>query len=371
MGENIQQRLRSSACQTEVNQNADGSDEHAVKSKVRLCFPRRPYAEQKGHHKRTGNCRIHSRFFAEESRRWNEDGKNAQLGEKTSHENSYPSDPAHESPPMMSIRTLKYSRRRIPMRVLTTASAILLAGVLASAQAPTPNPTNKTGVIGLMHAIHSTNDAAKTLEFYSAVFGLTGRVGPFQSTGPQILTDSPGATLQVAMTRINGAFNFELTQFGNIERQLNKQPEIADPGAPMLKFIVRDIDAIVAAAKKVNAPIITKGGAPIVVPTSLGKTKAIIMRDPNGYFVEAIQGMPAADSQQGPVIGAILGLTIRDMDETLKYWNGILGLELEAEKNFSNDTAMLDLMGLPKGASYRMAGGLISGSKARIEMIEI
>jgi len=32
---------------------------------------------------------------------------------------------------------------------------------------------------------------------------------------------------------------------------------------------------------------------------------------------------------------------------------------------------MLDLLGLPKGASYRMAGGLISGSKARIEMIEI
>ena len=257
------------------------------------------------------------------------------------------------------------------MRVPTTAVTILLAGVLASAQAPTPNPTNKTGVIGLMHAIHSTNDAAKTLEFYSAVFGLTGRVGPFQSTGPQILTDSPGATLQVAMTRINGAFNFELTQFGNIERQLNKQPEIADPGAPMLKFIVRDIDAIVAAAKKVNASIITKGGTPIVVPTSLGKTKAIIMRDPDGYFVEAIQGMPAADSQQGPVIGAIMGLTIRDMDETLKYWNGILGLELEAEKDFSNDTAMLDLMGLPKGASFRMAGGLISGSKARIEMIEI
>jgi catechol 2,3-dioxygenase-like lactoylglutathione lyase family enzyme len=257
------------------------------------------------------------------------------------------------------------------MRVLTTAVTILLAGGFASAQAPTPNPTNKTGVIGLMHAIHSTNDAAKTLEFYSAVFGLTGRVGPFQSTGPQILTDSPGATLQVAMTRINGAFNFELTQFGNIERQLNKQPEIADPGAPMMKFIVRDIDAIVAAAKKVNASIITKGGTPIVVPTSLGKTKAIIMRDPDGYFVEAIQGMPAGDSQQGPVIGAIMGLTIRDMDETLKYWNGILGLELEAEKDFSNDTAMLDLMGLPKGASFRMAGGLISGSKARIEMIEI
>jgi catechol 2,3-dioxygenase-like lactoylglutathione lyase family enzyme len=257
------------------------------------------------------------------------------------------------------------------MRVLIAAASVLLTSTVASAQAPTPNPTNKTGVIGLMHAIHSTNDAAKTLDFYQAVFGLSGRVAPFQSTGPQILTDSPGATLQVAMTRINGAFSFELTQFGNIERQLNKQPEIADPGAPMMKFIVRDIDAIVAAAKKVNATIITKGTTPAVVETSLGKAKAIIMRDPDGYFVEAIQGTPAPDAPQGPVLGAIMGLTVRDTDETLKYWNGVLGLELQAEKTFSNDQAMLDLMGLPKGASYRMTAGLISGSKARIEMIEI
>jgi catechol 2,3-dioxygenase-like lactoylglutathione lyase family enzyme len=258
------------------------------------------------------------------------------------------------------------------MRLLTTAAVTcLLATVMVTAQGQVANPTNKTGVIGLMHAIHSTNDVDKTLAFYQAVFGLTGQVRPFQSTGPQILTDSPGATLRVAMTQIKGAFNFELTEFGNIERQLNKQPDIADPGAPMLKIIVRDINAIVAAAKKVNAPIITKGAMPVTVTTSIGSAKAIIMRDPDGYFVEAIQGTPAADAPEGAVLGAILGLTVRDMDETLKYWNGILGLELEADKAFANDPAMLDLMGLPKGASYRMAGGLIAGSKARIEMIEV
>jgi catechol 2,3-dioxygenase-like lactoylglutathione lyase family enzyme len=222
-----------------------------------------------------------------------------------------------------------------------------------------------------MHAIHSTNDVDKTLAFYQAVFGLTGQVRPFQSTGPQILTDSPGADLRVAMTQIKGAFNFELTQFGKVERQLNKQPDIADPGAPMLKIIVRDIDAIVTAAKKVNAPIITKGAAPVTVPTTIGSAKAIIMRDPDGFFVEAIQGTPAADSPEGPILGAILALTVGDTDETLKYWNGVLGLELQAEKGFVSDAAMLDLMGLPKGASYRTAGGLISGSKVRLEMIEI
>ena len=114
------------------------------------------------------------------------------------------------------------------MRVLNAAVvSVLFGAAFAGAQAPVPNPTNKTGVIGLMHAIHSTNDAAKTLAFYQTVFGLDGQVRPFQSAGPQILTDSPGATLQVAMTQLKGAFNFELTQFGNLERQLNKQPDIS------------------------------------------------------------------------------------------------------------------------------------------------
>jgi catechol 2,3-dioxygenase-like lactoylglutathione lyase family enzyme len=139
----------------------------------------------------------------------------------------------------------------------------------------------------------------------------------------------------------------------------------------MIKIIVRDIDAVVAAAKKVNAPIITKGGVPVTAPTSIGSAKAIVMRDPDGYFVQAIQGTPAADSPEGLVIGAIQGLTVRDIDETLKYWNGLLGNELVADKSFSNDAAMLDLLGLPKGTSYRMAGGVIYGSKARIEMMEI
>ena len=258
------------------------------------------------------------------------------------------------------------------MRLLSTVAATcLLATLVVAGQGQVPNPTNKTGVIGLMHAIHSTNDVDKTLAFYQGVFGLTGQVRPFQSTGPQILTDSPGATLRVAMTRINGAFNFELTEFGNVERQLNKQPDIADPGAPMLKLIVRDIDAIVAAAKKVNAPIITKGAAAVTAPTSIGSAKSIIMRDPDGFFVQAIQGTPPAGAPEGPVLGAILGLTVRDMDETLKYWNGVLGVDLQADKAFANDDAMLDLMGLPKGASYRMAGGLIPGSQARLEVIEV
>jgi catechol 2,3-dioxygenase-like lactoylglutathione lyase family enzyme len=270
------------------------------------------------------------------------------------------------------------------MRIASSVSIVcLLATTLLRAQGQVPNPTSKTGVIGVMHAIHSTNDIDKTLAFYQAVFGLSGNVQPFASTGPQILTNTPGVTLRVAMTNLGGkrdaqgrqvpgtGLNFELTQFANVERQLNKQPDIADPGAPMMKLVVRDLDAVVANAKKVNAPILTKGATPVMAPTPIGNARALVMRDPDGFFVEAIQGATTPDSPEGQILDAIYGLTIRDTDETLKYWNGVLGLDLKADKSFSTDAAMLDLLGLPKGASYRMTSGLMTGSKLRMEMIEV
>ena len=281
------------------------------------------------------------------------------------------------------------------MRVLTTiaASALLVGGISAAAgaQPPTPNPTNKTGVIGLMHAIHSTNDVEKTLAFYHDVFALNGQVRGFDPKGPRVLTNQPTASLRVAMTQLKGAFNFELTQFGDIERQTNKQPDIQDSGAPMMKVFVRDLDVVVSNAKKVNASIITKGGMPVTAPTPIGSAKAIIMRDPDGYFLEAIQATPAiitaTDAIPAPagragaapatppppsqIVGAVMGLTVRDMGESLKYWNGVLGMEMPEAGKFSSDQAMLDLMGLPKGASFRMSSGVISGSTTRIEFIEI
>src|SRR6266566_4380036 len=169
-------------------------------------------------------------------------------------------------------------------------TALFGAATLAQGQ-QIQNPTNKTGVIGLMHAIHSTNDIEKTLAFYQKVFALSGQVQGFDPKGPRILTNSPTATLRVAMMNLTGhagpsAMNFELTQFGDLERQTNKQPDIQDSGAPMMKWLVRDLDTVVANAKRVNAPIITRGGTPVTVSTPIGSAKAIVMRDPDGYFVE-------------------------------------------------------------------------------------
>ena len=48
------------------------------------------------------------------------------------------------------------------MRSLTALALTAAFGAALLAQAPPPNPANKTGVIGLMHAIHSTNDSCSS-----------------------------------------------------------------------------------------------------------------------------------------------------------------------------------------------------------------
>src|SRR6187431_1673838 len=139
----------------------------------------------------------------------------------------------------------------------------------------------KGATTGFMHAIHATNNVDTTLSFYTEVFGLGGKVAPFTNPGVPLLTNSPGVNLRVAMLRIPGrGFNFELTEFTNTDRK-PAQPKMTDPGAPFMKFIVKDIAAVVAAAKQRGATFITTSAAPV--------DGGVFMRDPDGYIVAALQ----------------------------------------------------------------------------------
>jgi catechol 2,3-dioxygenase-like lactoylglutathione lyase family enzyme len=249
------------------------------------------------------------------------------------------------------------------------AVSMMLAGV-SRAQAPTSAPTGAS-TVGFMHAIHATNVVEKTLAFYTEVFGLSGQVQPFANEAVPILTDSPGVSLKVSMLRIPGeGFNFELTEFSNVART-PAQPQIWDPGAPHMKILVRDLEPVMAAVRKLNAPILTTSRAPVAVSTPIGNVKGIMFRDPDGYIVEAVQAQASAVAPAtGNVVGAIIGLTVEDMDTAMKFWRDLLGFELSGDRTFSTDPAILDLMGVPKGASFRALFGVVPGSKARIAMIE-
>src|SRR5277367_3973902 len=212
------------------------------------------------------------------------------------------------SPPYIAIYSL--SRHKIPsahlaprrrsMRIALAfcfVAAATAVSIVALAQTESGDQS-KPQIRSLSHAIHAVEDLDTTLAFYREVFGLNGKPGDFPNAAVPLLTNAPGVTLRLSMLSLPGGMRFELTHFKGLERK-PAQASYTDPGAASLVLYVRDIDAIVANAKKANAPIITTGGAPVEISTAKGKTRSIILRDPDGFFLQLVQETPAANAAEG------------------------------------------------------------------------
>lgn len=246
-----------------------------------------------------------------------------------------------------------------------TFMTALLALLLPAAGAAQSTPITKS----LSHAIHAVDDLDTTLAFYRSVLGLNGNPQDFPNAAVPLLTNAPGVTLRLSMLSLPGGVRFELTHFKGVERK-PAQARYTDPGAASLVFYVRDIDALVANAKKAGAPIITTGGSPVEIATAKGKTRSIILRDPDGFFLQLVQEAPAAGAPDGNVHRVSLAYTMENADATAKFYTGLLGIELSAPSAFSKDPAMLQLYGAPAGAEFRKLSGVMPGSTAQVEFTE-
>lgn len=245
---------------------------------------------------------------------------------------------------------------------LIAAAATLLLHAPAGAQSA---PITKS----LSHAIHAVNDLDTTLAFYRDVFGLNGRAQDFPNAAVPLLTNAPGVKLRLSMLALPGNMRFELTHFTGLERK-PAQARYTDPGAASIVFYVGDIDTPVANAKKANAVIVTEGGEPVEISTPNGKTRSIILRDPDGFFVQLVQEAPAPGAPAGNVHRVSLAYTMENAEATAKFYTGLLGIELSTPTAFSKDPAMLKLCGAPAGTEFRKLTGVIPGPPAAVEFTE-
>jgi catechol 2,3-dioxygenase-like lactoylglutathione lyase family enzyme len=250
-------------------------------------------------------------------------------------------------------------------RFIAVATA---AAFVAIAQTPAPDQT-KPQLKSLSHAIHAVDDLDTTLAFYREVFGLNGMPSDFPNPAVPLLTNAPGVTLRLSMMRLPGAMQFELTHFKGLERK-PARANYTDPGAASIVLYVRDIDAAVTNAKKANAPIVTTGGAPVEIATAKGKARSILMRDPDGFFVQVIQETPAAGAPEGNVHRVSLAYTMESAEATAKFYNSTLGLDLAGPSAFSKDPAILKLVGAPEGTEFRKLTGVLPGPPAYVEFTE-
>lgn len=242
--------------------------------------------------------------------------------------------------------------------------AVLIA-VIAFAQTEAPKPQIRS----LSHAIHAVEDLDTTLAFYHDVFGLKGNPQDFPNPAVPLLTNAPGVTLRLSMMPLPGSMRFELTHFKGLERN-PARAAYTDPGAASLVLYVRDIDEAVASAKKANAPIVTTGGEPVEITTSKGKARSIVLRDPDGFFLQVVQEAPAAGAPEGNVHRVSLAYTMESAETTTKFYAGLMGVQLSAPTAFSKDPAFLKLVGAPKGTEFRKVTGVLPGPPAEVEFTE-
>jgi catechol 2,3-dioxygenase-like lactoylglutathione lyase family enzyme len=208
-------------------------------------------------------------------------------------------------------------------------------------------------VVGIRNDLHAVNGLDKTLAFYRDVFGLDGETQP-QNRGLAALTNSPGAHVRFAVLDLpNTSFGFELAEFSGVERKPGRL-RVSDPGSGTLILRVLDLDRVVDAAKAPGAEMVTPGGVPVKLRPAAVGTRAILMRDPDGYLVEGEELSSSGGSpSDGNVQSAGMQFAMADRDATLRFYGELLGLKLAGRMQFSAVPMIAEFAGVPQGTLTR------------------
>jgi catechol 2,3-dioxygenase-like lactoylglutathione lyase family enzyme len=255
------------------------------------------------------------------------------------------------------------------LKVFVAAS---LAAVFASAQT--------TPVVQLQNLAHTTESLDKTVPFYRDVLGLpVNGAGDPLTRQPQKLDDdmskftaTKGMSFRAATFRIpNATFGFELTEFTGASRK-PVRPNIQDIGTATLALQVRDIDKVLAKVKAAGAAIVTIGGSavnPSGNPSS--KLREIVVRDPDGFFVELQQPdpLPSSASGAGDILGASVQFSIEDSAKTVAFLRDAIGFTARPTGALGTNAVVANLIGLP-GAQWRITHGSIPGTTLDFGLIE-
>src|SRR4051812_48710280 len=150
------------------------------------------------------------------------------------------------------------------------------------------------------------------------------------------------------------------------------QRNMQDSGAFTLVVIVRDLEPVVGRLRAIKAPIVTTGGQPVPVPLGGAAGRGIVVKDPDGHFVELVQMPPAGDAPaEAPpnIAGIRVRLTVDDAGKALRQYQD-LGLSGSLNVMYSSSEPLMKLFGMKADAQYRLVTTEIPASGLRLEFIE-
>jgi catechol 2,3-dioxygenase-like lactoylglutathione lyase family enzyme len=271
----------------------------------------------------------------------------------------------------------KTMRSGIPRsRSIATFGSLAILAALASApavaQGPQPAPPGE--VTGVGNFAHIVEDLDRSLEFYRDVLGLTPGMAMEFSANPaiQAMGGTPDAESRIAVLNVPGSeMGIELIEYRGIER-VHQRPHFVDPGAANMAFRVYDLDGLFAKIKAFpGVNVLTEGGAPVTIETPNGTMHAVFLQDPDGFVIE-LSDAPNATAPPGGghvISGAAFEPTVADSEESVRFYNELLGFNFVLGASFNSNQQMAATAGAP-GASFRQSAATIPGTSVRMVLIE-
>jgi len=266
------------------------------------------------------------------------------------------------------------------MTKTTTLFALLLASfTFATAQAE-PAPAGE--VVGVGNYLHVVGDTEPVFDFYHDVLGMD--LPPAVAAAPRVLPrpfittpeiqdlyGASGVPYRNSVTMIaESAMRMETVEWQADDRKAIR-PRLQDAGAGIMIMQVRDLDAIMARVRQAHATVITTGGKPIVVAGPQGNSRQVMLRDPDGFFVELVQPetLPAGAAQASNNIYEVaFAATVDDMPRMVDVFKA-MGFDLKLG-DWTRDAVRMRVAGLPAKARMRRTTSVVPGTSFQVALVE-
>ncbi len=227
-------------------------------------------------------------------------------------------------------------------RVLALTMAMVMPAAGAQEKQALQRP-----VVGTCNFSPVVDSLDRSMAFYRTVTGL--EFGNVSTMGPaqKVFLDIHGVPVQEATFRwVIGRFGqmrcgIEPLEWGNIDRTpVEAQPQ--DPGMTTAVVVVRDLRPVVARLKAAHIAVVSAGGNAVTLAN--GAAKAVMVKDPDGHFVEVREEKGAADAAAN-VTNWYSRITVKDTEASLELYRDRLGFAVQPSA-FVRDKAFADLNGV-------------------------
>ncbi|HET7132305.1 MAG TPA: VOC family protein [Gammaproteobacteria bacterium] len=269
--------------------------------------------------------------------------------------------------------------RKLNFRMLALGASLTWVASFAAAQppaAPAPSGPPPTGLV-----VGSGNyfspivaDVDQAVAFYRDGLGLDapGAVSDLSDNAPLMaMFGLPGAKLRQQIARTPAAAGgVEIVEISGAKAKAVERGA-QDPGAVTFVATVRDLDATLARLKRLGAPMVTRGGAPV----SIGDRglRIAVVKDPGGHFVEIAQPAQLPETKApatANVVAVAMRVTVQDLDRAMSLYRDALGLKMTTAPGEAHEDATVSAALGVNGGKYRVGVLQVPTSGFELRFIE-